>query len=292
MKYAWIKEHNQQFRIADMCRVLDVGSSGYYDWLGRKPACTQQGRQALAQAVARAYFGPERIYGYRKVHAEISGQDQVCCGETVRRIMASFGLFSRVKRKFVVTTDSCHMLSVAENLLARDFMASSINLKWVTDITYIETDEGWLYLAAVMDLCSRKIVGWSMSARIDAKLVESAIEMAIMQRQPQAGLICHSDRGVQYASEQVRQLMSDNGITQSMSRRGNCWDNAPMESFFSSLKREWLDGKKLPDHDQARKEVFSYIEMFYNKRRLHASLGYVSPAAYEENLQNQNELAA
>jgi putative transposase len=292
VKYAWMKEHNQQFGIIDMCGVLDVSTSGYYDWLDRTEACAQHKRENLAQAVARAYFGSERIYGYRKVHAEISGHDPVCCGETVRRIMSSLGLFSRVKRQFVVTTDSCHMLTVAENLLARDFMASAINLKWVTDITYIETDEGWLYLAAVMDLCSRRIVGWSMSARIDAKLVESAIEMAIVQRGPHAGLICHSDRGVQYASEQVRNILGSHGIRQSMSRRGNCWDNAPMESFFSSLKREWLDAKKLPDHDQARKEVFSYIEMFYNRRRLHASLGYVSPAAYEQNLQNQNELAA
>jgi putative transposase len=291
VKYAWMKEH-QDFYMKDMCRILDVSTSGYYDWLGRKPSCVEHNRDALAQAVARAYFSSERIYGYRKIHAEICSQDKRCCSETVRRIMASLGLFSRVKRRFVVTTDSSHMLAVADNLLARDFTAPDINQKWVSDITYIETDEGWLYLAAVMDLCSRRIVGWSMSARIDAKLVESAIEMAVTGRKPAAGLVCHSDRGIQYASEQVRELLARNGITQSMSRRGNCWDNAPMESFFSSLKREWLSCKQLTDRDHARKEVFSYIEMFYNRRRLHASLGYVSPAAYEEKLSNQGEMAA
>lgn len=287
-----MREHVKAFRMTDMCRVLGVSASGYYDWLCRRPSSTQQRRQKLVQSVARAYFDSHRIYGYRKVHADICGHDMVCCGETVRRILASLGLFSRIKRKFILTTDSSHMRAVAGNLLARDFTASTVDLKWATDITYIPTDVGWLYLAAVMDLCSRRIVGWSMSAKIDAKLVESAIEMAVMQRRPAAGLICHSDRGVQYASEQVQKLMSDHGITSSMSRRGNCWDNAPMESFFSSLKREWLDGKKLADHNQARKEVFTYIEMFYNRKRIHASLGYVTPAAYEQNLQQKNEVAA
>jgi putative transposase len=291
VRYAWIKEHTGRFPVTRMCRVLKISSSGYYDWCVRKPGPKHRHRDAIAQAATRSYFDSSRVYGYRKVHRDIVEQNIRCCPETLRRIMRSLGLFSRVKRKFVATTDSNHTLPVAQNILDRDFAADAPNRKWASDITYIATDEGWLYLAAVMDLYSRKIVGWSMSEHIDTGLVENALKMAVTQRRPQPGLLCHSDRGSQYASDSMQKLLGSHQIVCSMSRRGNCWDNACMESFFGSLKSEWVYGKRYATRDQARKDVFKYIEMFYNRQRRHATLGYVSPTAYEQRYKN-NEIAA
>jgi len=291
VRYAWIKEHAGQFPLRWMCEVLKVSSGGYYDWRVRKPSVMRRRRDVIAQAAARSYFDSNRIYGYRKVHRDIIESDVKCCPETLRRTMRSLGLFSRVKRKFVATTDSNHTLPVAQNILDRDFVSDSPDRKWASDITYIATDEGWLYLAAVMDLYSRKIVGWSMSQRIDANLVEQALKMAVSQRRPQPGLVCHSDRGSQYASDSMQKLLGDHKMVCSMSRKGNCWDNACMESFFGSLKSEWVYGKRYATRDSARKDVFKYIEMFYNRQRRHATLGYVSPAAYEQRYKN-NEIAA
>jgi putative transposase len=292
VRYAWIKEHTKRFPDRRMCRALKVSVSGYYDWCVRRPSPMRQRRSVIAQAAARYYFDSSRIYGYRKVHMDIieSGEEK-CCPETLRRIMRSLGLFSRVKRKFIATTDSNHTLPVAQNILDRDFRVAAPDRKWASDITYIATDEGWLYLAAVMDLYSRRIVGWSMSERIDASLVENALKMAVSQRRPQPGLVCHSDRGSQYASDSMQKLLGDQKIVCSMSRKGNCWDNACMESFFGSLKSEWIYGKRYAAKDSARKDVFKYIEMFYNRQRRHATLGYVSPAAYEQRYKN-NEIAA
>jgi putative transposase len=291
VRYAWIKEHTKRFPVRRMCRALKVSVGGYYDWCVRKPSVMRQRRDAIAQAAARSYFDSSRIYGYRKVHRDMIEADVKCCPETLRRIMRSLGLLSRVKRKFVATTDSNHTLPVAQNILDRDFRADAPDRKWAGDITYIATDEGRLYLAAVMDLYSRKIVGWSMSEHIDAALVEQALKMAVSQRQPQPGLVCHSDRGSQYASDTMQKFLADRKIVCSMSRKGNCWDNACMESFFGSLKSEWVYGKRYATRDEARKDVFKYIEMFYNRQRRHATLGYVSPAAYEQRYEN-NEVAA
>ena len=191
-------------------------------------------------------------------------------------------MYSRIKRKFVVTTDSNHTSKIAENLLGRDFTAASPNRKWAADITYIATKKGWLYLAVVMDLFSRRIVGWSMSKHIDSQLVQSAMKMAIMHRNPERGLIHHSDRGVQYAAGDFQDLLDENKMLCSMSRKGNCWDNACVESFFASLKNEWIRGRIYDTHADGEKDIFKYIEVFYNRKRRHASLGYVSPDAYEE----------
>jgi putative transposase len=264
MKYAWIKKHNREFAVLNMCDVLQISTSGYYGWLEHKPSMQRQRRGHIAQA------------------ADLRQANIDCCRETVRRIMNQMGLFSRVKRKFVHTTDSDHGMAVAENLLDRDFTAAVVNKKWVADITYIPTEQGWLYLAAVMDLYSRRIIGWAMSEHIDSDLVTSALQMAISQRKPQAGLLHHSDRGSQYASDNFQDLLADNGIVCSMSRKGNCWDNACMESFFGSLKAEWVRDKKYSSFTEAKKDIFKYVEIFYNRRRRHASLGYLSPAAYEE----------
>ena len=282
MKYAWIKEHDKQFPTAVMSQVLQISTSGYYAWLEREPSARQQRHRYIAQAIGRSYFESERIYGYRKAHQDLLEANIVCCKETVRRIMREIGLCSRVKRKFVLTTDSKHDMAIAENLLGRDFTATFPNQKWVADITYIPTAHGWLYLAVVMDLYSRKIVGWSMSKHIDSELVVSAMSMAVSQRNAVTGLLHHSDRGSQYASEVFQALLDDHKIVCSMSRKGNCWDNACMESFFGSLKTEWLAHKKYQTGQEAKDDIFKYIEMFYNRKRRHAALGYLSPAAYEE----------
>ncbi len=292
MRYAWIQEHTKTFPVAVMCRVLQVSTSGYYDWFQRKPSSQQQRREQIAQQAARSYFESKRIYGYRKVYQDLLEGGVLCCEETVRRIMRRIGLYSRIKRKFVVTTDSGHDLIVAANLLDRNFTAEMPNQKWVADITYVATDEGWLYLATVMDLFSRRIVGWAMSEHIDASLVVSAMAMALSQRRPEVGLLHHSDRGSQYASDVFQKLLQDNSIVCSMSRKGDCWDNACMESFFGSLKTEWISAKKYKTRDEAEKDIFKYIELFYNRKRRHAALGYLSPAAYEESHERKQQLAA
>ncbi len=199
MKYAWINDHDSEYPVTVMCRILQVSVSGYYGCLNREPSAQRQRRENIAQAVKKYHIESNDIYGYRKVWQDLAEAGIVCCDETVRRIMVELGLRSRVKRKFVVTTDSNHQEPIADNILDRDFDAVAPDRKWVADITYIATLEGWLYLAAVMDLYSRRIVGWSMSDTIDAALVKSALDMAIFQRRPDAGLIHHSDRGVQYA---------------------------------------------------------------------------------------------
>jgi transposase InsO family protein len=282
MKYAWIREHDKKFAVSIMCDVLQISTSGYYGWLEHKPSTQRQRREHIAQAAARFYFESERIYGYRKIYVDLRQANIDCCRETVRRIMNEIGLFSRVKRKFVHTTDSNHDMAVAQNLLDRDFAAAAVNTKWAADITYISTEQGWMYLAAVMDLYSRRIIGWVMSEHIDSDLVISALQMAISQRKPQTGLLHHSDRGSQYASDNFQDLLDDNGIVCSMSRKGDCWDNACMESFFGSLKTEWVRDKRYSSFTEAEKDIFKYVEIFYNRRRRHASLGYLSPAAYEE----------
>ncbi len=292
MKFQWIKQHDREFPTAVMCKVLNVSDSGYYGHLKHKPSATQERREAISQAAAKSYFDSERIYGYRKVYADLQQANIDCCRETVRCIMHRIGLFSRVKRRFVHTIDSNHTMAIAQNLLERNFKAAAINTKCAADITYIPTEQGWLYFAAVMDLYSRRIVGWSMSERIDSRLVMDALRMAIEQRRPGTGLIHHSDRGIQYACDDFQDILRANGITCSMSRRGDCWDNACMESFFGSFKMEWMAGRQYRDFEEAKKDIFKYVELFYNRRRRHASLGYVSPAEYEELNENERKQVA
>lgn len=277
-----MKKHKRLFPTTVMCKVLKVSTSGYYDSLRRLPCEQLVRRRSIAQAAAVSYFESNRIYGYRKVYEDLQEENVICCQETVRRIMRDIGLYSRIKRKFVVTTDSNHTLRIAENILNRNFTANSANQKWAADITYIPTKLGWLYLAVVMDLFSRRIVGWAMSENIDSALVQSAMKMAILHRDPDKGLIHHSDRGVQYATEDFQDLLNDNKVVCSMSRKGNCWDNACVESFFGNLKAEWVKEKIYETFEDGKKDIFNYIEVFYNRKRRHASLGYVSPVVYEE----------
>ena len=291
MKYAWIKKHRKMFPVAVMCRTLMVSTSGYYGSIKRAPCDQLIRRRSIAQAAAVSYFESRRVYGYRKVYEDLA-DGVICCRETVRRVMREIGLFSRIKRKFVVTTNSNHTLAIAENKLNRNFTADRPNRKWAADITYIPTKMGWLYLAVVMDLFSRRIVGWSMSDTIDSVLVQSAMRMALGRRNPDAGVIHHSDRGVQYASEDFQELLKDNKAVCSMSRKGNCWDNACVESFFGSLKNEWVKGKIYESFEDGKKDIFNYIEIFYNRKRRHKTLGYVSPVVYEEMYEMKQDRAA
>ena len=292
MKYAWIKKHKRLFPATVMCRVLKVSSSGYYDSIKRQPSAQQVRRGSIAQAAAKSYFDSNRIYGYRKVYGDLEAEKIQCCEETVRRIMRDIGLYSRIKRKFVVTTDSNHIFKIADNILDRNFKTDRPNHKWAADITYIPTKMGWLYLAVVMDLFSRKIVGWAMSENIDSALVQSAMKMALLHRRPGEGLIHHSDRGVQYAAGDFQDLLDDNNVICSMSRKGNCWDNACVESFFGSLKSEWIKEQIYETFEDGKKDIFNYIEMFYNRKRRHKTLGNVSPVVYEEMYEMKQERAA
>jgi len=288
VKYAWIHEYRDSYPVTVMCACLQVSTSGYYAWRKRGPSERQQRRDRLAQAAEVAYRKSHSVYGYRKVHDDLQDQEFVCCRETVRKALQEKGLFSRTQRKFVVTTDSDHDLHVAENHLNRHFEATAVNQKWAADITYIPTAQGWLYLAVVMDLFSRRIVGWSMSTSLQADLVLDALRMALVHRRPEAGLLHHSDRGSQYASDAFGQLLEDHHITCSMSRKGNCWDNAPVESFFGKLKTEWVFDQNYETRKEAEADIFKYLELFYNRQRKHAALDYLSPVAFEELHQQSN----
>jgi putative transposase len=285
VKYAWIAQQRDSYPVDVVCDVLGVSRSGYYAWLDRKPSSRAQRRQQIGQAVRQSHQDSHGIYGYRKVHEDlVKDLHVVCCKETVRNLMADLELSGRQKRRFIKTTDSRHDQPVAKNLLNRDFTATRPDQKWVADITYIRLMEGWLYLAVILDCFSRRVVGWSMSRHIDSALVCQALRMALLGRNPKSDLIHHSDRGVQYASQAIRDLLEQHQLTLSMSRKGDPWDNAMMESFFGTLKREWID-ETYSTEEQARLEVFKYIEMFYNPVRRHSSLGYISPVEYERRYQ-------
>jgi len=281
VRYAWIETQRDCYPLTRLCGVLKVSRSGYYAWRRRPPSATAERRQAIAQAAQQSHRDSHGTYGYRRVHQDLREDPAIACGrETVRRVMADLGLSGRPKRRFVKTTDSNHAEPVATNLLQRDFTATRPNQKWLADITYIRVAAGWLYLAVILDCFSRRIVGWSLSRQIDAELVCTALEMALRQRCPQGNVVHHSDRGVQYASQALRDLLEREGLMMSMSRKGDPWDNAMMESFFGSLKSEWI-ATGYATEEAARTEVFKYIEMFYNPTRRHSALGYLSPAEYE-----------
>jgi len=283
VRYAWIRDHATAYPLAVMFRILQVSSSGYYAWNGRGPSKRKQREARITEKVKKFHARSQQIYGYRKVHEDlIEETEHNCSDELVRRIMRKNGLRSKVKRKFVVTTDSGHSYSVAPNRLARKFEATEKNRKWVGDITYIRTREGWLYLSIIQDLYSRRIVGWSMSETLRSELVCDALKMALQHRQPKPRLLFHSDRGVQYAAEEYQTLLSRNKFICSMSRKGNCWDNACAENFFSRLKCEHIQDRVYDSREEARQDVFWYIEVFYNRSRRHAALGYVSPVKFEE----------
>jgi transposase InsO family protein len=281
MRYGFVEAHRGRWPIRLMCRVLAVSPGGYYDWRGRPQSDRARRREALAVAIQGIHAEAKARYGSPRVHAELVARGEPCCVNTVARLMREHGIAAKTRRKFRCTTDSNHGRPVAENIVDRQFEPEAPNHVWAADITYIPTREGWLYLAAVEDLHSRRIVGWSMSERIDSRLVVDALEMAVSRRLPGEGLVAHSDRGSQYASEHYQRLLASHGIACSMSRRGDCWDNAPMESFFASLKKELVHDADFATRAEARAALFEYIEVFYNRVRRHSALGYLSPAEYE-----------
>jgi len=265
-----------------MCRVLGVSRSGFYAWRTRPPSAAEQRREELTHEVQRIHTEVKQRYGSPRMHAELVARGRTCCVNFVAKLMREAGISAKAKRRFVRTTDSNHSLPVAANVLDRQFHPSEPNAVWVADLTYIPTREGWVYLAAVEDLFSRRVVGWSLSESMTSRLVVDALEMAVSRRlNGSSPLVAHSDRGSQYASDHYRRRLADERITCSMSRRGDCWDNAPMESFFATLKKELVHREEYPTRDAARASVFEYIEVFYNRVRRHSSLGYVAPEEYE-----------
>jgi transposase InsO family protein len=280
--FAFIQDHQDQWPVAVLCDTLGVSRAGFYAWQKRPPSPRQQRRDALLVEIRAIHAEVEQRYGSPRLYKELARRGVPCCVNTVAQLMHDNDLRAKSARKFRHTTDSNHPLPVADNVLDRQFNPQGPNERWVTDITYVPTREGWLYLAVVEDLYSRRVVGWAMAERMTSRLVVEALQMAVQRRLPDEGLLSHSDRGSQYASEPYQRLLARHGITCSMSRRANCWDNAPRESFFASLKKELVHHEDYQTRAEARASLVEYIEMFYNTKRLHSSLGYVSPAEYEQ----------
>lgn len=282
MKFAFIREHLGQYAADLACQVLEVSRSGYYAWRDRPAGARRERREELAAKVHAVHAQSRRIYGSPRVYQALAAQGERVSQNTVAKIMQEQGLRAKAKRKFVPrTTDSAHDRPIAPNVLARKFAPAQPDRTWACDITYIPTDEGWLYLAGVIDVGSRRLVGWSMADHLRTDLVADAMEMALGRRRPSAGLLHHSDRGVQYASDAYQSLLQGHQIAVSMSGKGDCWDNAVMESFWATLKTELVHHEHYATRDQARRSIFEYIEVFYNRKRLHSSLGYVSPETFE-----------
>ena len=264
-----------------MGKVLGVAESGFYAWRKREPSQRQGENERLTEQIAQAFLHGRGVYGSPRVHAELRAQGISCGKHRVARLMRQTGLRGVSRRKSVHATPRDPAVRPAPDLVDRKFAAGGPNQLWVADITYIPTREGWLYLAAVEDLYSRRVVGWSMAEHLESRLVVDALALAVERRLPGEGLLAHSDRGSQYASDHYQRLLAQHGITCSMSRRADCWDNAPMESFFASLKKELVHGADFATRAEARAAVVEYIEVFYNTKRRHSSLGYVAPAEYE-----------
>ena len=280
MRFACIDRRRNQYPIRQMCRLLQVSHSGYYAWRTRPESRRTGYDRELTRTIRLLHGESGGTYGSPRIHAELQSEGFTCGRTKVARLMHIAGLKGCPKRRFRVTTKSG--MTRALNLLDQNFSADDANQRWASDITFIWTGQGWLYLAVVMDLYSRRIIGWSMSRRINRHLVTNALTMALGQRQPEGELIHHSDRGVQYLSDDFQDLLKVNNIICSMSDRGSCYDNAVVESFFASLKRERVRRKKYRTRDEARADVFDYIERFYNRQRRHGYVGNISPAEFEE----------
>ena len=282
MKYNFIRTHRGAFPVNLMCQTLEVGSSGFYAWLKRPESLRSKKNRRLLMEIKAVHSKSRKTYGSPRIHAELNESGHACSRYQVARLMRQHGIVSKHKRKFRVTTNSVHSYPVAENQLQRQFDVSKLNQFWVSDITYIPTQEGWLYLAVTLDLYHRKVIGWAMDRWITRQLAIDALNMAIKNGCLESGLIHHSDRGVQYASNEFRGLLKAHGIQCSMSRKGNCWDNAVAESFFHTLKVELIQGKIYDTRQDAKTDIFDYIEIFYNRQRRHSYLGYLSPVDFEK----------
>jgi transposase InsO family protein len=280
MKFRFISAHRETFKVGRMCSLLNVSRSGYYAWCKRPESRRSCENRILEDKIRVFHAASHGIYGAPKIHQDLI-DDGVRCGKNrVARIMREAGIRSRTKRKFKATTNSKHKLPVAPNLLNRNFTVDAPGHTWVADLTYVRTNEGWLYLAAVMDLFNRQIIGWATSSQMTRQLTIDALQMALDHQRPLQGLIHHSDRGSQYASADYRKLLSNHGIACSMSRKGNCFDNAVAESFFRSLKTEWVNHHRYLSREEATSSIFYYIEIFYNRKMRHSTLGYSTPQEY------------
>jgi len=291
MRFQFIRGHRDEFPVTRMCKVLNVSPSGYYAWRNRPVSAREMANRELYNKIEAVYNESHEIYGSPRIYRDLKKQNVACSENRVARLMRLRGLRAKQTKLYKTTTRRNKADPVAPNLLKRDFEADRPNQKWLTDITYIPTQEGWLYLAAVLDLYSRRIIGWAMSGRMTSDLTKDALKMSIRQRQPGADLIHHSDQGSQYTAGEYQQLLKDWDIQVSMNGVGTWYDNAPMESFFGSLKSEWVHHRVYRTRDEARSDIFYYIEAFYNRRRLHSSLNYFSPEEYEL-LYHQRQSAA
>jgi putative transposase len=280
-RFAFVAAERANHAVATLCRIIGASVSGFYAWLRAIPA-VQTRAEAEAELrghIGRVFVAGRRVYGAPRVHAELRREGRRHSRRRVARLMREMGLAARRgRRRSPRTTDSRHDLPVAPNLLDRNFVADRPDTVWLADISYLPTDEGWLYLAVIEDLATREVVGWSMADHLRAELCTDALVMALQRRRPEPGLTHHSDRGVQYAAEPYRKVLGRHGIKQSMSRRGDCLDNAPMESFFASLKKEHVHHARFRTRAEARAAVFDYVEIFYNRQRLHSAIGYRTPA--------------
>jgi putative transposase len=282
MRFCLIEDHRDIWPVRVMCEALSVSPSGYYAWRSRLASPRKIANRALLVDIQRVHAQHQERYGAPRIHAELRAAGQTVSRKRVERIMRQHGIRARAPRRYrVCTTDSKHCLPVAANLLEQNFVADQPNQVWLADITYIPTSQGWLYLAVVLDLFTRKVVGWAMREHMRAELTIAALTMAIQRQRPPAGLIHHSDRGSQYAAGDYRDILQAAAIIQSMSRKGNCWDNAPMESFFGTLKTELVHDREYPDRETARRDLFAYIEGYYNRRRIHSAIGYITPQQAE-----------
>lgn len=276
-----MKKNTQQFSVRMMSRLLSVSASGYYDWRERPPSLRAQENVKLTEKIKTIFDEEHSRAGAKRIAKRLNEEGSACGRHRAARIMRAQGWRAKATRKYKATTNSNHSLPVAPNLLQQNFTANRPNEKYVSDITYVWTEEGWLYLAVVMDLYSRMVVGWAMSERMTSKLVIDALQMALWRRTMPRGVIVHSDRGSQYCSGDYQALLANHGLICSMSKRGDCYDNAAMESWNHSFKVEAIHGEKFSTRADAKNHVFDYIDVYYNRKRLHSTLGYLSPACFE-----------
>ena len=281
MKYPFIDRYSSAYGVERMCRVLEVSRSGFYDWRNRPRGKREEENEKLLMAIRESYYKSKRNYGSPRIMEDLREKGIRCGKNRVAKIMKVNGMVANSKRKFKATTNSKHNLPVTGNLLIQKFVSTEPNKVWCSDITYIQTLEGWLYLVIIMDLFSRQVVGWAMSERLTADFVIRALRQAWGRRNPALGCIFHSDRGVQYACSAFQKLLKDYGFLQSMSRKGDCYDNAVVESFFHTLKTEHVHHCIYTTRAEARQSIFEYIEIFYNRQRRHSALGYRSPISFE-----------
>ncbi len=275
-----MQEHCKEYPVRLMCRVLGVSHSGYYRWLTAPTSAREKENNSLLRKIEQIHESSRRTYGSPRVHEQLKAMGHSCGRGKVERLMRKNGIRPKIKRSFRKTTDSKHRERISPNLIERNFTAAKPNEVWVSDVTYLWTHEGWLYLAVTIDLYSRRVVGWSMGERLTSELVLNALDAALSTRNVLAGLVYHSDRGKEYASYSFRARLAEKGIRQSMSREADCWDNAVAESFFHSLKNE--SGENFRTRAEARQKIFDWIEVFYNRQRLHSTIGYKAPAVYEQ----------